>query len=333
MIPIVALLKPSGEQLPAIEARGRDVVVTAGAGTGKTRTLVARYLSVLTEVDDLRSIVAITFTRKAAREMRNRVRQAIRGYLENGGPDPAEHGRWLEIYNALDAARIGTIHSLCGEILRTHPVEARIDPRFEVLEEGQTNLLQSRAIEEALARAADDREAAELFTLLGERTLRRMLTELLGKRLEAAAAFERLPADLLAHWTEALQRCDPAAELNELDRKAAHAVPLLRSVFQMALESLTALKAERQALDFADLEGRTLELLQNQAVLDHWQSTISAILVDEFQDTNLRQVELIKQLRGDPDRFPGRLFLVGDAKQSIYRFRRRCGALRKNGTH
>jgi len=320
MIPIVALLKPSGEQLPAIEARGRDVVVTAGAGTGKTRTLVARYLSVLTEVDDLRSIVAITFTRKAAREMRNRVRQAIRGYLENGGPDPAEHGRWLEIYNALDAARIGTIHSLCGEILRTHPVEARIDPRFEVLEEGQTNLLQSRAIEEALARAADDREAAELFTLLGERTLRRMLTELLGKRLEAAAAFERLPADLLAHWTEALQRCDPAAELNELDRKAAHAVPLLRSVFQMALESLTALKAERQALDFADLEGRTLELLQNQAVLDHWQSTISAILVDEFQDTNHRQVELIKQLRGDPDRFPGRLFLVGDAKQSIYRF-------------
>lgn len=79
--PIVEQMKPSGEQRPAITARGCDIVVTAGAGTGKTRALVARYLSLLAEGLPLRSIVAITFTRKAAREMRNRVRNEVRRYL------------------------------------------------------------------------------------------------------------------------------------------------------------------------------------------------------------------------------------------------------------
>ena len=211
--PIVAQMSPSPEQEPAVLARGRDVVVTAGAGTGKTRTLVARYLSLLAEGvapnlsggPSLRSIVAITFTRKAAREMRNRVRAEMRTYLEQADLAAEDRDQWQKLYAGLDAARIGTIHSLCTEILRAHPAEAGVDPRFEVLEEGQVNILLARAVDEALAWAADDDRAVALFALLGERRLRWTLETLIQQRLDAQEILAHLPGDPLAHWQSALE--------------------------------------------------------------------------------------------------------------------------------
>ena len=198
--PIVAQVSPSPEQEPAIQARARDVVVTAGAGTGKTRTLVARYLALLAEGVPLRAVVAITFTRKAAREMRNRVRDEVRRYLDRSNLDAPERQRWQEIYRQLDAARIGTIHSLCAEILHSHPAEAGIDPRFEVLEEGQTGLRQSQAIDEALAWAANDQQAVVLFGLLGEQGLRAALATMVRQRLEVADCFDSLPESPWSKW-------------------------------------------------------------------------------------------------------------------------------------
>ena len=202
--PIVAQMSLSPEQEPAVLERGRDVVVTAGAGTGKTRTLVARYLALLADGLPLRSVVAITFTRKAAREMRNRVRAEARKYLERDHLSAEERQRWQELYSELDAARIGTIHSLCTEILRSHPAEAQVDPRFDVLEEGQTNILRGWAVDEALAWAADDEQAVGLFGLLGERELRRSLDILVQRRLDVEEALAELPQDVLGHWRLAL---------------------------------------------------------------------------------------------------------------------------------
>ncbi len=204
--PIVAQLTPNEEQRPAVRSRGCDIVVTAGAGTGKTRTLVARYLSLLADGTPLRSIVAITFTRKAAREMRNRVRAKVRRYLIHGELTPQQRDRWQAVYAALDAARIGTIHSLCTEILRAHPAEAGVDPRFRVLEEGQAALLRREALDAALAWAADDPEAVRLFALLdGPGGLLEALQTLLNQRLDATAAFDAVPDEPLAHWREVLQ--------------------------------------------------------------------------------------------------------------------------------
>jgi ATP-dependent helicase/nuclease subunit A len=198
--PIVAQMRPSEEQEPAVVERGRDVVVTAGAGTGKTRTLVARYLSLLADDLPLRSVVAITFTRKAAREMRNRVREEVRQYLTRADLPAAERERWQSLYAELDAARIGTIHSLCAEILRAHPAEAQVDPRFEMLDEGQMAVLQRRAVDEALTWAADDPEAVVLFALLGGDKLRTTLETLLRRRWDAEDLLASLPNGLLDHW-------------------------------------------------------------------------------------------------------------------------------------
>jgi ATP-dependent helicase/nuclease subunit A len=95
-------------------------------------------------------------------------------------------------------------------------------------------------------------------------------------------------------------------------------LPLLGVIYTRALDSYRSALDERQALDFDDLEAGALALLQQPAVAAHWQSEILAVLVDEFQDTNARQRQMVQLLCGPQ---PGRLFVVGDARQSIYRFR------------
>jgi ATP-dependent helicase/nuclease subunit A len=230
--PIVAGLGLSPEQAEAAAARGCAVAVTAGAGAGKTRTLVARYLSLLAEGVPPRRVVAITFTRKAAREMRNRAREEVRRYLADAALDEGERRRWQVVYAQLDAARIGTIHSLCGEILRHHPAETGLDPRFEVLEEGQAALLQADAVEAALAWAADDPEGAELYTLFGEQPLARAVSQLLAGRLDASEAFAALPEDpeaLRAYWEAAVASARrQAIEALFEDASFREAVALLR---------------------------------------------------------------------------------------------------------
>ena len=216
---VLDLLQLNDAQMRAATAGG-NVVVTAGAGSGKTRTLVGRYLALLEAGVPLRAIAAITFTDKAAREMRNRIRRAIADWLAQEPPRraygthpgaegvPAERMVWEEAFADLDAARIGTIHSLCAQILREHPVEAArlgVMPGFGVLEEGRAAVLRSRAVEEALAWAAADQAASHLFGMLGELGLRAVVSTLLDKRLDADAAFGRMADDPLPGWASALE--------------------------------------------------------------------------------------------------------------------------------
>jgi ATP-dependent helicase/nuclease subunit A len=172
------------EQRQAATEPNHDVLLSAGAGTGKTRTLVARYVHLLASGLSERQIAAITFTEKAAREMRKRIRAAV-GQLA-AAAQGQDRLRWLEVEARMDAARIGTIHSLCAEILRAHPAEARLDPGFQVIDEGLGLTFQARAVADALARAAGDPEGARLFQAFSTGRLAAVLSRLLQRRLEAA---------------------------------------------------------------------------------------------------------------------------------------------------
>ena len=199
---IIDSLQLNTSQARATTATG-NVVVTAGAGSGKTRTLVGRYLWLLETGVPLRGIIAITFTEKAAREMRTRIREAIVKTSEVSETSEI----WRTAFADLDAARIGTIHSLCAQILRQHPVEAAglgIKPGFGVLEEGRAAVLRARAVKDGLAWAAGDDTASHLFRAFGEFGLRTAISTLLDKRLDADTAFERLTADPLQGWSDAL---------------------------------------------------------------------------------------------------------------------------------
>ncbi len=187
---VIASFKLTPDQTEAARERKRDVVVTAGAGCGKTLTLVARYASLLADGCSPRRVAAITFTKKAALEMRSRVRKAMTDLVQSALTDD-ERSRWLELGSQMDSARIGTIHSLCTEIIKTHPAEAGIDPRFEVLDEGQADALQAVVVEDCLITMVDTPVFEPLLQKIKIRNLRSLLTGLLSERLDAADAFSR----------------------------------------------------------------------------------------------------------------------------------------------
>ena len=185
---ILSQFNLKGSQLQAASETNPAIAVTAGAGSGKTRTLVARYLYLLESGYPIRSLIAITFTDKAAREMRSRIRTEIGKWLTNPAlplkDDAGESADWQKIFNEIDAARIGTIHSLCAEILRAHPAEAGIDPHFSMLEEGLAAVLKAQAVELTLSWAANDPQTAGLFGFFKEGELRQILSSILNRRLD-----------------------------------------------------------------------------------------------------------------------------------------------------
>lgn len=182
------------EQHQAIFTFDQNLMVTAGAGSGKTRVLVERYLALLDHHQDweLAQIVAITFTEKAAREMRDRVRLAINQKMK------VNPQRWQRYEAALDSARISTIHALCGQILRSNPVEARLDPAFEVLDEVEARLYKREAVEQTLNNLVKSNGPA--VTLLLQYPIQSIRTVLLNFA-SRATTFSANPTNLKTEWS------------------------------------------------------------------------------------------------------------------------------------
>jgi ATP-dependent helicase/nuclease subunit A len=210
-------------QCHAALERERDIVVTAGAGSGKTRTLVARYASLLADGHSPRRVVAITFTEKAAREMRARVRQALTTLVQQAESDH-ERQRWIAFSAEMDSARIGTIHSLCTEILRAHPAEAGIDPKFDVLDEGLAAVLRNQIVKDILSALVDKPQFAPLFRTMQVKAIEDLLAFLLAHRLEAQETFEREIDDagtIRLALVDCLQKAEIANGINELRSMSA----------------------------------------------------------------------------------------------------------------
>lgn len=126
------------------EETDRSFLVEAAAGTGKTTALVGRIVSVLGRGEaDVHQIVAVTFTRKAAGELKLRLRQELE-QVRRESTSAGERSHLERAIAHLEEARIGTIHSFCGDILRERPVEARVDPAFEELSEDEAPRLFER---------------------------------------------------------------------------------------------------------------------------------------------------------------------------------------------
>src|SRR5688500_20022333 len=128
------------EQAAAAYEINKHISVTAGPGSGKTTVLVERYLHILREHSlSIDQIVAITFTNRAANEMRERLRKELNAILDTATGD--ERRRWLNYKRTLDGAVITTIHGFCARLLREFPLEARVDPQFLLLDEHRAALM------------------------------------------------------------------------------------------------------------------------------------------------------------------------------------------------
>ena len=195
----------------------RNVVLEASAGTGKTRVLVERYVNLLLAGVDPQHILAITFTRKAAAEMRERILERMR---EASRLSQFDLARWRELRSRLGDIAISTIDAFCLALLREFPLEADVDPGFELADETELPRLVDASLDRALrisrALAREDDDVALVFAQLGERRLRTGLAALLERRLVAPQALnrylERGPRDLTA--AVACQRA--AARLSDL---------------------------------------------------------------------------------------------------------------------
>ena len=183
------------DQRRAIYTHDKNLIVVAGAGSGKTRVLVERYLALLDAHPDwpLNALVAMTFTRKAAQEMRDRVRKELENRLHQASD--ANAPIWSDRLASMDSARIDTIHGLCTTILRANAAEAGLDPDFGVMDEVDADILRDTVMEDELARLMDeDDPALALFAEYDRKAIIDVLRAFTGIPLSDT------PDNWLAHW-------------------------------------------------------------------------------------------------------------------------------------
>lgn len=377
------------QQLQVVKTLDRPLFVSAGAGSGKTFTLTRRIVYALSPesgpfIEHLDQVLAITFTKDAAAEIRDRVRRAL---IEEGMDEEAL---------TVDDAWISTIHGMCSRILRAHALELGIDPEFTVLTD--TDELMDQAVEHVLGRATAPDAAPELAASLkalyawypmageggpfgGGTTIKGLVRDLLELSsqlpggmddvcvlrgcsdtsaladayraalgaskaatekaqvaLEAIDAFEasdKTMADvarlMMSCGMPRASKMFPKENVELLKAEAADTfVNIVLACGDPALDALTglaraveaeyrALKADQSALDNNDLLRMAYEALRDYpAIRAAYEGRFKMVMIDEFQDTDQMQVDLIRYLTGAGERA---LCTVGDAQQSIYRFR------------
>lgn len=377
------------QQLQVVKTLDRPLFVSAGAGSGKTFTLTRRIVYALSPesgpfIEHLDQVLAITFTKDAAAEIRDRVRRAL---IEEGMDEEAL---------TVDDAWISTIHGMCSRILRAHALELGIDPEFTVLTD--TDELMDQAVEHVLGRATAPDAAPELAASLkalyawypmageggpfgGGTTIKGLVRDLLELSsqlpggmddvcvlrgcsdtsaladayraalgaskaatekaqvaLEAIDTFEasdKTMADvarlMMSCGMPRASKMFPKENVELLKAEAADTfVNIVLACGDPALDALTglaraveaeyrALKADQSALDNNDLLRMAYEALRDYpAIRAAYEGRFKMVMIDEFQDTDQMQVDLIRYLTGAGERA---LCTVGDAQQSIYRFR------------
>ena len=377
------------QQLQIVKTLDRPLFVSAGAGSGKTFTLTRRIVYALSPesgpfVEHLDQVLAITFTKDAAAEIRDRVRRAL---IDEGMDEEAL---------TVDDAWISTIHGMCSRILRAHALELGIDPEFTVLTD--TDELMDQAVEHVLGRVTAPDAAPELmaslkalyawYPMAGEggpfgagTTIKGLVRDLLelssqlpggmddvrvargqadtsaladayraalgaskASTEKAQAALDAIDAfeasgKTMADAARLMMSCTmpraskafPKEQVELLKAEAADAfVNIVLACGGPALDALVglarsveaeyrALKAAQSALDNNDLLRMAYEALRDYpAIRAAYEGRFKMVMIDEFQDTDQMQVDLIRYLTGAGERA---LCTVGDAQQSIYRFR------------
>ncbi len=285
--------QPTKAQAHAYQSIDRSIAVDAAAGSGKTAVLIRRICTIVGADPDkpcfkgnwrkLDGILAITFTEKAAGELRAKLRPYV----------PAD-----ERFR-LDQAWIGTFHSFCSRLIKRHAPLIGLDASFTILDENSAGLEMRKSVRQLLLKLLEDKDEAALA---------------LVDAVEFKTAVEALEELMKFRWHAALA----LKEVSGADEYECNTISALTSVFERAHKNYLELLTRLGALDFQELEIRALNLLGDKSIRTICQKTFSHILVDEYQDTNDIQTELVMKLF-DPKL--NHLFIVGDEAQSIYRFR------------
>jgi ATP-dependent helicase/nuclease subunit A len=232
------------EQRRPLLARSVSVALAAGAGCGKTTVLTERFLS---EIDGdagrpLRALAAMTFTDKAARELRQRIRARCRIKLAVG-ENPMW---WTSVLRALEAAPIGTFHEFCGRLLRSHAHLLAVDPEFAVLDDTIAGSLREQAVGTSIRRLLSrrDPDLLSLGVVHGLKPIREMLESALAGRTpdEINPLCDLAPDELVERWRAVWASRGRPAVISKLGPAARRC----RSVLENLEETTPKLLALRQ---------------------------------------------------------------------------------------
>src|SRR6185503_11603594 len=233
------------EQAAAAYQIGKHISVTAGPGSGKTMVLVERYLHILrTHNLNIDQIVAITFTNRAANEMRERLRAQLNLILRSTTAD--ERRRWLNYKRTLDGAVITTIHGFCARLLREFPIEARVDPQFLLLDEHRAAMMLELTVEEVLSDFISNGhiEISRLTLGVGRSRLAAALAHLYRETRGKGLGLEELAlATARVHATEE----DHVRALEELERTMDEFLGVRRTTPAARLNRAEVLEAWTEA--------------------------------------------------------------------------------------
>lgn len=333
------------KQQRAFKTNRERVIVSAGAGSGKTRVLVERFVRLVREKEaKLEEILMVTFTDKAAKEMRERILKRFE-----------EEGMYLEI-ERFNAATIDTIHSFCARILLENQMLVSVPANYTLLDEaGQRELLE-RVLSQRLETAAvqNEKETLDLFRSYGFQSL---LTGV-DHAFKKCRSLGLIPAQLKENWNreKAVQECkkqlliagleiELSGDLSweecetwknlkfgrEKEKKLARDKALslifeikgekvkkdLKKLFGELWDEVESEKNAAGLIDYDDFQILARDLfMSHPEIRRKYQRKYKYIMVDEYQDTNPLQVELLNLLRSEKNDF-----VVGDKKQAIYGFR------------
>jgi ATP-dependent exoDNAse (exonuclease V) beta subunit len=273
----------------AIQLLNVPLAVKASAGSGKTSTLVERYIHLLKEGFKPRNILCVTFTNEAADQLITRI-------LERVITLQLDESLLKEVENTRN---IGTLHSLCYTIVNQYGDELGLPPVTEIVDEFMFFDSFNRYYREWLEQLSSE-AIGELLEYFNHRELKEIVLEIYRQHY--------LFYDSLNLSTEARAR-----------DSGANVIALLGNLVKPLMSNLKAHFHQKGAYSFNDLEQLTLDIVKNSTLArTRLSGDFRQILLDEFQDTSAIQWQIIRLLLGD--NFT-KLFFVGDPKQSIYGFR------------
>jgi len=245
----------------------KSVIISSPAGSGKTEKLARRYISLLLDGSDIEKILCITFTEKAAAEMKERILNII----EKENPDLLS-----KIKEKMPLMRVSTIHAFCLKLLKRFSIELGVDPSLDVMDEFEASLLWSEAVYECVMEEKDkpalffdmmkDRGIKgwdKVFSILNTLYAKRPISELLLKSTEN----ENNPySPPIKDNSSLLQSGGVKGELGGFSEEKR-----ILELYSKCLEQYKNKKLERHLLDFDDLEIMTYEALASQP---EWQNIL-----------------------------------------------------------
>lgn len=305
---------PTDEQAAVVEAGPRPLLVVAGAGSGKTETMAARVVWLVANglvAPD--QVLGLTFTRKAAAELSQRIAKRLRGLVRAGVWSPPEDdGGGAEVLGGTPT--VSTYHSYAGRLVREHALRLGIEPEFRVLTEAGAWQLAAEAVSrwdgpmDGVTKS-ESTVIEAVMSLAGEMAEHvRAPREVSDHLDEVVAALELLPDG------DGRGSLTPAKEVLGVLRERRAILPIV--------EAFVELKRERESLDFADqvaLAARVAGSVPAVGAIER--ERFRAVLLDEFQDTSEAQLALLRSLFHDGSDAPVALTAVGDPNQSIYGWR------------